>query len=132
MDRQQMITAATNWWREQLSGVPKLDNGDQSPTGGITWALAMLAAKPTPADTVERYIAAMTAWLTERPESHRRTVLDVDYGPGYELDQIAKRGDMSLLGLNFPWKTVMWLDWEAGTVTVKHGYRAELQSLTAE
>lgn len=126
MTPEQMIEVATDWWVSALGG-PKFDNGDRSANGAMATALATISAtKPTSA-ALTKFRAAMVNYLTKHPRVHS-LCLDVDYGPGWELSAIANAA--GTLGLSFPWKTTMWLDWERGTVSVRYGYGAEVQELT--
>jgi hypothetical protein len=121
-----MIEVAADWWYKTLGGRQKYDNGDKSREGGIAMTLAMLAAPAPPStDKLNKFRAAMVAWLQGKVGIW--TILDVDYGPGWELQQIEESAGVS--GIAYPWKTTMWLDWDKGTVRVRHGYGAEIQDL---
>lgn len=127
MTPDEMIETAADWWYKTLGGRQKFDNGDESATGGMAWALAMLAAPAPPTtDTLGMFRAAMVNWLKKQPRTYS-TILDVDYGPGGELQDIMEAAGGT--GISFPIKTTMWLNWDKGTVTVRHGYSAEIQTL---
>ncbi len=130
------IGEAVEWWADQLRRTPKLDNGDQSPMGGTTWALAMLNATSVPLVTEEQItkfkeslharmiLHCQDSWNPEQPDwdSYGRSI-GVDYGPDRILSDACRDAGIKDADQRFPWKTVMWTN--PGRVTVACGYGAE-------
>lgn len=97
-----------------------------------------------PSPTPRTYAHGAESGLTqaEAAEASRRAashpachlVLSVDYGPEGELRKAAESARVS----GFPWKTTMWVNWDADPtkcyIDVRYGYGAEVQRLptTAE
>jgi hypothetical protein len=127
------VVAAAKWWRDAMRN-PKFDNGDNSPTGGMTMAMALMGRKTHPVEVLDKFEAALRrnivarinerkGWCPESPGwcSYART-LSVDYNPDAVLsDSLAESGESPGL-TSLPWKTVMWIN--PGEVKVACGYRA--------
>lgn len=114
------IEKAVNWWAEVIQN-PKMDNGDDSPTGGMVVMLAMMNIEPVTASQVNDFKSSLNKLL----ETEEHPELSVDYGPS-ELISKALR-DADITASNAPWKTNMWFN-NTG-VQVKYGYRAEMVEL---
>lgn len=120
-----MAKAAAAWWRKAVER-PKFDNGDSSAQGGLAAGLATLNSRkraPTPEqlDTFE----ARLAWVLEHDFTD--WILSVDYGPDPTLAETAVVAGIA--DDRFPWKTTMWVDRERGTLRVRHGYGAPIETI---
>lgn len=120
------VTAAVEWWRKAIER-PKFDNGDDSPVGGMTMVMAMLASQPKPADQVTAFCDTLADRLKNDP-SVARQGLHVDYHPEGALRDAAQAVGMKTELTSFPWKTYMRFTGEGG-VTVRAGYGAEAVEL---
>ncbi len=109
------IQAAVNWWADKVAR-PKMDNGDDSPAGGIGMMLGMLLVKPVASEQQEVFKAALSKKLKENGTPW----LSVDYGPDRLLGEAMEEAGISLH--NAPWKTSM--SFYDGKVTVSYGYGA--------
>ena len=129
MTRSEQAAVAAKWWRDRLGERAKLDNGDSSSTGGMTFMLATMTQPELPsADRLDAFEAALKSAL----ESDARQWVNVscDYGPDMVLSGAADAAGIEARSPPFPWKTNMTLTPE-GEVTVSHGYGAEPVSLPA-
>jgi hypothetical protein len=134
---------AAAWWRHKVAGpgyLSKFDNGDRSRAGEMVQVMAAMrdAKVPSPDVSVfDRFEQLLSAHilrkmlanpLPERPES---LTFRVDYGPEYELAEIAREAGVS----GFPFKTTMYLRWAADPaecyVEVKAGYGRAYERLPA-
>ena len=153
---------AAAWWRLQLEDpgyASKFDNGDRSETGELTQILASMAALssrgPAPA-SIERFRQVLAdkvlAWLLVYPmpvvekSDHdwmstpeqlaaraarpaRDLILSTDYGPEGLVREAAEEARVS----GFPWKTTMWVSWDADPakcyIEVRKGYNRPTQRL---
>jgi hypothetical protein len=125
------FVAAADWWMNKLAGFPGRDAGFTSsddPSGAMT-RLMLLAASHAKAATTQQLLAFrdnLSDWLYQ---SYLKKVgtryghlsLYCDYGPGWELWDIAK--PLGIDDQRFPIKTCMWLD--PGFVRVRCGYGAD-------
>lgn len=160
-----LASQAAAWWRAQLQApgyAHKFNNGDRSRDGEMGQILASMVALRSPqpnAERLERFeqllaervlacllrdpspvyqpSAAVVAGSTAeqlaaaRARAARDLVLSVDYGPEGELRRAAEEAGVS----GFPWKTTMWVEWDARealcSVEVRAGYGASPQRLPA-
>jgi hypothetical protein len=139
------LEAAADWWTDQLRKVPRLDNGDSSPRGAITWALGVSAAMSCPTlseDQLATFRASLLGFLSGEASVQLRglrgvpsdiTMRDVrrrgsiehlgcDYGPDAFLAQACAAAGFDGK-MRFPWKTTMWI--QRGRVRVGEGYCAK-------
>jgi len=127
------------WWRQQLEQ-PEFDNGDRSHTGVMGRGLAAMLAKQDAAtaeqlDVFEQELSKIIlGWLLEDPcpkelsttrpyycdteeewqqilaSPRRKQCLGTDYGPdGYFIPALEASGVSPNI---FPWKTLMWVNWD--------------------
>ena len=144
---QRLAQQAAAWWRAQLAApghAGKFNNGDTSPAGETVQIMASMAAlfsREPASDALDRFEQLLFQALWERMErdpspskpeykgSARYTVLSVDYGPEGELRKAAQDAGVS----GFPWKTTMWVHWDANPAKcyteVRYGYGAPTQRL---
>ena len=116
---------AAKWWADQLRGNAKLDNGDNSITGAMTFGLAAMLQetekqKQSP-ELVNKFELELTNVIMEQD---RIWTIGVDYHPDGLLQEAADRAGLPLGMSTLPWKTTMWVDEEK--VSVRCGYGAEL------
>ena len=116
---------AARWWADQLRGHAKLDNEDDSQTGVMFAAMALLlqaqeesGRNPSDAD---RFEAVLTDALCERDGDW--ITVGCDYGPDRFLSQIAEKAEVRLGMTSLPWKTIMSIS--GAKVSVRCGYGAE-------
>lgn len=121
----QMANAAASWWRKAIER-PKFDalgNTQRDAHMEMASMMAMLLVKPTTDVALDAFEANLAHTIyNERPRN-----LGVDYHPDIELERCATAQGMD--GSRFPWKTMMWFNWQEGTVKVRHGYGAEVQQI---
>ena len=151
LERQQLLASlaaqAAAWWRTTIAApgyLSKFDNGDRSEAGELAQVLASFGALKSPQPAVEAFdrfelllTEAVLARLLldpspRRPEytgPARYCVLSVDYGPEGLLAQAAQQADVA----GFPWKTTMWVNWDADPakcyLEVRAGYGRPTQRL---
>lgn len=118
-----MIAAACKWWGEQMGMSHDMNAQAQLGLSGLAAALTVLAAPRPDASAAERVIAQMAVTLKHESITSRYGAdLSVDYDPyGLLRDIIIAAGNPRL---SLPYKTHMYLDWEAGVVDVAKGYGA--------
>ena len=151
-ERQALLQAlsqqAAAWWRDQVAGpgyLSKFRNGDTSLAGETAQVMASLAALRSPqpaADQFDRFEQELHRALWERMQGDpcptrpyegpaRYVVLSVDYGPEGELGRVARSVGVA----GFPWKTTMWVNWDARPeccyIEVRAGYGTPTQRLPA-
>jgi len=124
-------SAAAKWWRDRLER-PTFDN-----LGKTRWhpsergaamaeMMAMMLAKPQKQQRLDAFEAALKAKLLSFKEGDYFHYLGVDYGPDRILSEAADAAGITNDGLTtFPWKTSMWFDLKAGTITAAIGYGGE-------
>lgn len=123
----QTAQKAARWWADQLRGHAKLDNGDQSETGAMTFVMSRILqskekAGQTPAQ-VDRFESALAILIYKGDFDF----IDVDYHPDPILEQAADEAGLSLGMASLPWKTTMHIDGDK--VTVRCGYGAPAEEL---
>lgn len=100
---------AAKWWADKLrKPIPgSFDNGDDSSNGGFAMILALMNAmnRQAPDENISNFENELAELIKESVEVQGSMSLDCDYGPGYELSDLAIKHevDTSL----FPWKTHM-------------------------
>ena len=90
--------AAAMWWASVLEN-PRFDNGDTSPGGGMTAAMAVLARGNTSVQTdvlkaFERELSLTLNTMLSGNDGYyleHGVVLDVDYGPDEILSRCAEK-----------------------------------------
>lgn len=113
---------AAKWWADKLRNpnLGSFDMGDDSRTGGLAMILGMMNAmnRQAPDENVSNFESELAELIKERVESCGSMYLDCDYGPGFELYNLASKHnvDSSL----FPWKTHMHIS--SDEVKVSCGY----------
>ena len=112
------------WWADQLRNGAKLDNGDDSPTGGMTMALGLMAQaaereKQSP-ELIDQFEECLPDLLLAEKNFWG---IGVDYHPDHLLQQAADTAGLELGMTSLPWKTHMRIDGDR--VLVSCGYRAE-------
>jgi hypothetical protein len=146
---QGLARQAAAWWRDQIAGpgyLSKFNNGDTSQAGELARVMASTAALKSPqpvASQFDRFEHALServlAFLQRDPSPSRPSyegparylALSVDYAPEGELRKAAEEAQVS----GFPWKTTMWVNWDADAakcyIEVRCGYGAPTQRLPA-
>ena len=124
--KEDVCKAAAKWWRDVISD-SKFDNGDASEVGLFTKTLAYMLADKNKAtkeqlDSFEEELCKIL--LTE--ENH--VCLMVDYNPCKMLCDVANLSNISTS--LFPYKTLMDINFDNGTIFVKNGYGARLEELS--
>jgi len=116
---------AARWWANHLRCTAELDNGDRSFTGFQTEILATMLQEaetkkgsPDDADKFEEALAKVLAGKNDQ-----WLAIHVDYGPDILLSEAAKNAGVNLGMTRLPWKTCMWIEGEA--ITVSLGYQGE-------
>jgi hypothetical protein len=152
-ERQALLLAlsqqAAAWWRDQVAGpgyLSKFRNGDTSQAGETAQVMASLTALQSlsPAaeqfDSFEQALAARVLAFMQRDPfptrpyegTARYLALNVDYAPEGELRKAAEEARITS---GFPWKTIMWVNWDARPeccyVEVRAGYGQLTQRLPA-
>lgn len=128
MDRK-LAEKAARWWADQLRGEAKLDNGDMSDQGAMTFLIAKTLQQSEKQnqvleqiDTFE-HILANTLELV-KDEDLRWFSISVDYYPDQTLQAAANAAGLRLGMTTLPWKTYM--DFRNdGTIKVTCDYRAK-------
>lgn len=121
---------AAKWWADQLRGGAKLDNGDKSETGAMTFMLAaMLQVQETAlldSIKIQKFEDCLSEILQET-EARSYFSFGVDYHPDGILCDAAEKAGVSLGMTTLPWKTTMWINGDK--VSVRCGYGAETVNL---
>lgn len=115
------IKIVAKWWADQLRGTPKMDNGDVIQSLVASWASSKVA-RPT-AQQCEDFEKALIAVLTLKCEGVKWQNIGTDYHPDGWLQEALVIAGIKITGFLFPIKTMM--QFEAGSVQVAEGYRAE-------
>lgn len=114
---------AAKWWADKLRNpnLGSFDNGDDSSTGGFAMILGLMNAmnRQVSDENVSNFENELAELIKESVESRGTMYLDCDYGPGYELSDLASKHsiDPSL----FPWKTQMHISSEVVKVSCGYG-----------
>lgn len=119
---------AAKWWADQLRGIAKLDNGDNSITGAMTFGLAAMLQETErqkqSTELVDKFELELTNVIMEQD---RIWTIGVDYHPDGLLQEAADRAGLPLGMTTLPWKTTMWIDEKE--VSVRCGYGADVEVL---
>lgn len=119
---------AAKWWADQLRSPAKLDNGDESLSGAMTFALATMLQeserKGLQNDKIDAFEKELAIMLQTKGD---KFILGVDYHPDKILHDAGTAAGLDLGMTGLPWKTVMWID--NNTVTVKCGYGAQIEEI---
>lgn len=130
------IEVATAWWAEKLRHVARFDNGDDSPTGGLTAIMAMTVSARNPVPTEDQLaefrislgerlmVRCISSWRPDSPDwgSYQRCI-SVDYGADPILAHACADAGIVEPDTRFPCKTTMWVN--PRRISVSEGYRAE-------
>ena len=133
------IIAAT-WWADKVAN-PKFDNGDKSLEGFMTKSWASKAVQPVDQVQRNKFIEHLVNSITTKLDRQSTEillpgqelippadmVLGADYGPDREL--LGAGLYSGIPSMNFPIKTVMWIDKDH--VSVSYGYGADVEYLYA-
>lgn len=126
--------AAAAWWADRLFLPGVQDNGDEGQSLLATYVAATVLLRNGPMTPAERTLFAER--LATRIEVHvfgRPWCggIGVDYGPDLVLESAliaaVGRERANVLQVAWPIKTMMWVN--PGEVKVRHGYRAEIQTI---
>lgn len=122
---------AAKWWADQLRGNAKIDNGDKSSTGAMTFIVAMMLQdaerQNRNGEQVDAFERELTASIAGLSDFEARWGLGVDYHPDHLLQEAAGRAGLDLGMASLPWKTHMRI--ENNRVYVACGYGAEMTEL---
>jgi hypothetical protein len=119
---------AAKYWADFIrSGSAPLDNGDNSPTGGMTFVLAKMlqASSPKHYSEADAFEKALAARLERLDGNH--VYIGVDYHPDETLQGAASDAGIALGMTDLPWKTSMRISDDR--VLVRQGYCAEEREL---
>ena len=118
---------AARWWAGRLRGQSKLDNGDQSETGGMVWAMATMLQQTEKdnraPEQIDAFEIALTDVLIENESRIQFSGFGVDYHPDWILSRAAERAGVDLGMVSLPWKTYMHI--RGDSVRVSEGYGAD-------
>ena len=119
---EECLRSAAEWWAKVLTNA-KMDNGDNSMSGGIAAAMALSLRNPVNESQVETFISEFIKFYGDKAKEFRgsRIFITCDYGPDMNLLKIMNIARIS--GHNAPWKTDMSI--KDNIVKVSYGYCAE-------
>ena len=119
-----LANKAAKWWADRLREDAKLDNGDESEMGLMTFLLAkMLQAEENSKGSMndaDKFEIALSKILERRNDTW--LAFGVDYHPDHILQEAASKANIDLGMTRLPWKTTMRI--EEGKVFVRCGYAA--------
>lgn len=123
--------AAALWWAEQI-GAPvfKMMRGDEPrrerEMGDVAGMLGFLAASnhPVSEEAGAKFADALEKHISDQLERGHWVSLGVDYGPDYELGEIARAAGISTS--RFPWKTDVHVTREYVTASLGYGAPSRL------
>lgn len=118
---EEMARAAARWWRDKIDGGARHDNGDDGAASRLACLMADCLNTPTDKEKLDVFEHELTRALMKEGEDLDSFSIGSDYGPEGLLFWAAKTAGIS--GMNFPFKTWMWLQVSSGEVVVKDGYR---------
>jgi len=121
---------AAKWWADQLRGHAKLDNGDPTSQGGVTFCMASLLQSKEKEKQTPEQINLFEDKLTEiilnksiKAEKLNMPIwLGCDYGPDQTLSDAAQEANLKLGMTTLPWKTNMKIK---DNIEVSCGYGAQ-------
>ena len=119
--------AAALWWGDQLRHGAKLDNGDDSPNGGLMVAMLLLARPSVSEDQVQQFQEELASRINAQLEKSNGVTLDCDYEPDHLLAESAIAAGINPRVGVFPLKTTMYV--RQARVEVKCGYGAPLNTI---
>jgi hypothetical protein len=122
---------AAKWWADKLRGPAKMDAGsgsggrrDRSLEMAEVMATVLHATEDRSADDADRFEQALAIYVQAGLDRGDYGVtLSTDYGPDYELLEVADSCGVQLGMASLPWKTAMWV--KPTSVRVSEGYGAE-------
>lgn len=119
---------AAKWWADQLKGISKLDNGDNTFNGARTIGLASTLqntekSKHTP-ELIDKFEKELSEVIFNQKSFYS---IGVDYNPDTLLETAAEKSGIELGMTTLPWKTVMWI--RDDVVSVACGYSASPEVL---
>jgi hypothetical protein len=124
----EMARAGAKWWADVLRDGAKMDNGDQSQTGGMVFAMAIIGQAESRSEQDEEQYQRFEdelATVIEESDDKYGLYVGVDYHPDSILSDAAERAELVHDGITtFPWKTSM--SFRDGKITVGYGYRAPM------
>lgn len=118
---EQTAQKAAKWWADQLRGNAKLDNGDDSPQGGMVAAMAMLLQSKEKTRVSDEAIDKFEQELAKILIEKNTRYLGVDYHPDHILSEAADRACLPLGMTTLPWKTSMYIDNDEVRVSCGYG-----------
>lgn len=121
MMTEEMARAAARWWRDKIDGGARHDNGDDGAASRFACLMADRLSTPTDKESLDVFENELIRVLMLEGEERGSFSIGSDYGPEGLLYWAAKAAGIS--GMNFPFKTWMWLQVSNGEVVVKDGYR---------
>lgn len=117
---------AAKWWASQLRNGAKLDNGDDSDAGAMTFMMASIAQQTFSDEQVDKFESELTKAITGGKKNYSypdgMMIIFVDYHADPIFDEAAKVAGFELGMSDLPWKTTMWI-YPDGKVEVAEGYR---------
>ena len=118
---------AAKWWADQLRRPAKLDNGDTSAMGAVTFGLAKSLQQSERGVLSDELIDSFEKELSKNILTEDPGCISCDYGPCEILVRSADNVALDLGSTLLPWKTDMLI--RANTVSVKYVYRASFQTI---
>lgn len=126
---EEMASAGAKWWADQLRGEAKLDHGDETAEGAITFMLAKIIQRKISGRRSPEDIDRFEKVLHKRLLEYTYFVISVDYDPCKLLSAAGKEAGCDLT-LGLPWKTQMFF-MEDDSIEVSHGYGAPRKTVFA-
>ena len=127
---EEMARAAARWWRDKIDGGARHDNGDDGAASRLACLMADCLNTPTDKEKLDVFENELIRALMKEGEGRDSFSIGSDYGPGGLLFYAAKAAGIG--GMNFPFKTWMFLNVDNGEVVVMDGYRAPLRVIWTE
>lgn len=130
MMTEEMARTAARWWRDKIDGGARHDNGDDGVASRLACLMADCLNTPTDKEKLDVFENELTRALMKEGEGRDRFSIGSDYGPDDLLFYAAKAAGIG--GMNFPFKTWMFLNVDNGEIVVKDGYRASHRVIWTE
>ena len=130
MMTEEMARAAARWWRDKIDGGARHDNGDDGVASRLACLMADCLNTPTDKEKLDVFENELTRALMKEGEGRDSFSIGSDYGPDDLLFYAAKAAGIG--GMNFPFKTWMFLKVDNGEIVVKDGYRASHRVIWTE
>lgn len=121
MMTEEMARAAARWWRDKIDGGARHDNGDDGAASRLACLMADCLNTPTDKEKLDVFENELIRALMKEGEGRDSFSIGSDYGPEGILFYAAKAAGIG--GMNFPFKTWMFLKVDNGEVVVRDGYR---------